>query len=310
MRANGTADGTTLGQTYAQMYPERVGRLVIDGVSNLDQWYNSDMEEEEFTDTDNIFDGFVEECVRSKNACPLTATSGAQLDTASKLKKHLDQFLIELEEEHIPVYINASIYGSINRQKLVTNGIFFALYSPLTWPTLARNLAELFNGNNTPAFLAYSPSRVAQILTDDSNTFVVQNDDRNTGKNAPAHGIGDIRNYTQSFPQRSYLVSKYQASDIYDRASWLIETSHDFHPRYSPQYQPVKTAHPLLVLSTTYDPVCPLVSAKKAWKSFEGAGLVEQKSYGHCTISMPSLCTAKHVRRYFNEGKLPDKDTK
>ena len=32
------ADGTTLGQTYAQMFPRRVEKLVIDGVSNLDEW--------------------------------------------------------------------------------------------------------------------------------------------------------------------------------------------------------------------------------------------------------------------------------
>jgi hypothetical protein len=55
-----------------------------------------------------------------------------------------------------------------------------------------------------------------------------------------------------------------------------------------------------------WDPVCPLISAKKAHNSFEGAGFVEQKPYGHYSISMPSLCTAKHVKRYFNEGVLPE----
>jgi hypothetical protein len=234
---------------------------------------------------------------------------GTDFQSASELKKYMKQFLEQLAEEPIPVYVNTSMYGSITRQKLVANGIFFALYTPATWPTLAKDLAELLNGNSTPAFLAYSPSRVAKILTDDSNTFVIQNDDHQSGKNAPAHGIQDIRNYTLSFPERSYLVSNLRASDIYDRASWVIETTHDFHPHYSPEYPPVKTSYPLLVLSTTWDPVCPLISAKKAWRSFQGASLVEQKSYGHCTLSMPSLCTAKHVRRYFNEGKLPDKYT-
>jgi hypothetical protein len=71
----------------------------------------------------------------------------------------------------------------------------------------------------------------------------------------------------------------------------------------------LKTAEPILVLSTTHDPVCPLVSARKAYNSFESAGLVVQKTYGHCTSSMPSLCTAKYVRRYFEEGVLPEVDT-
>lgn len=307
----GFSYGTTLGQTYAQMYPERVGRLAIDGVSNLDEWYNSStiFSEEVFTDTDTIFAGFAEECIKHKQDCPLSSVKDKTFDSAGELKEHLDEFLVHLEENPIPVYVNSSLYGSVTRQKLVTNGIFFALYNPATWPVLANDLAELLNGNATPAFIAYSPSRVASILQDDSNTFVVNNDDRASGKNAPAHGIHDIYNLTRSLPNRSYLMSKYTGSGIYDRASWLIKTSHDFHPRYSHENPPVRTAHPLLVLSTTFDPVCPLISAKKAWKSFEGAGFVEQKSYGHCTLSMPSLCTAKHVRRYFNEGKLPDEYT-
>lgn len=60
------------------------------------------------------------------------------------------------------------------------------------------------------------------------------------------------------------------------------------------------------MLSTTYDPVCPLASAKKAHDNFAGASMVVQKSYGHCSVSMLSLCTAKHVRRYFTEGVLPE----
>lgn len=32
---------TTLGQTYANMYPERSERVIIDGVSNQFQWYDS-----------------------------------------------------------------------------------------------------------------------------------------------------------------------------------------------------------------------------------------------------------------------------
>ncbi|KAL2212447.1 alpha/beta-hydrolase [Sarocladium strictum] len=305
----GFSYGTTLGQTYAQMFPDRVGRVAIDGVSNLDNWYKSAFDEEAFSDTDTIFAGFIEECLKHKNECPLASLNGTDFDSPNELKKYMQDYLLQLEEEPIPVYINPDLYGSITRQILVTYGIFFALYGPSIWASLADDLADLINGNSIPAFLEYSPHRVADFIGDDSNTFVVHNDIKQTGKDFPVHGIQDIRNYTLSIPQPSKLVSAYYASDIFMRASWRIETTHTFQPRYSHEYPPVKTAHPLLILSTTYDPVCPLVSAMKAWKSFEGAGIVEQKSYGHCTLSMPSLCTAKHLRRYFNEGKVPDNYT-
>jgi hypothetical protein len=31
-----------------------------------------------------------------------------------------------------------------------------------------------------------------------------------------------------------------------------------------------------------------------------------QDSYGHCTLSAPSLCSAKAIRKYFIDGTLPE----
>ena len=30
---------------------------------------------------------------------------------------------------------------------------------------------------------------------------------------------------------------------------------------------------------------------------------------GHCSLSAPSLCMARHIRRYFQTGELPPSDT-
>ncbi|RAL00026.1 alpha/beta-hydrolase [Aspergillus ibericus CBS 121593] len=305
----GLSYGTTLGQTYAQMFPERVSRLVLDGVSNLDQWYNSFSLEESLMDTDKVFTGFVEECFKAREACPLNAIKGEYFHSSTQLQSYIEGFLRELEEEPIPVYVNSTHYGAITRRSLVINGIFFTLYKPKTWPLLAKNLAELLNGNTTPAYNAYSESWILRFLLDDSTTFIGLNDNRKTGQEAPVHGIKPVYNHTVSRPEMSFLVSKYQGSDIYDRASWSIPTTHGFHPRYHPEFPRTQTAEPILVLSTTWDPVCPLVSARKAQNSFEGARLIEQISYGHCSLSMPSLCTVKHLRQYFNEGILPEAGT-
>ncbi|RAH51714.1 alpha/beta-hydrolase [Aspergillus piperis CBS 112811] len=302
----GLSYGTTLGQTYAQIFPERVSRMVLDGISDLDEWYNSFLFEEYLTDTDKIFTGFVEECFKAKEACPLRSIKGEQSRSPSQLQSHIVSFLRELEEEPIPVYLNSTSYGAITRRSLVRNGILFALYKPSTWPAFAHNLVELLNGNTTPAYNAYSESWVLKYLVDDSTTFIGLNDNRKSGKDAPVHGIKPIYNYVSSRTEMSFLVSKYQGSDIYDRASWSLPTTHGFHPRCYPGSPRVKTAEPILILSTTWDPVCPLISAKKAQNSFEGARLVQQISYGHCTLSMPSLCTVGHLRRYLNEGVLPE----
>jgi len=44
-------------------------------------------------------------------------------------------------------------------------------------------------------------------------------------------------------------------------------------------------------------------------KRFPGSTVLEQNSEGHCSISAPSLCTAKYVRRYFETGEVPPPGT-
>jgi pimeloyl-ACP methyl ester carboxylesterase len=120
----GFSYGTTLGQTYAQMYPERVTRLIIDGVSNLDEWYNNFGDGESYIDTDKIFSGFVEECFKAEKNCPLNKIKGQFFDTAADLNSYIDDYLKSLEEQPIPVYIDNKNYGSITRRSIVTNGRF------------------------------------------------------------------------------------------------------------------------------------------------------------------------------------------
>lgn len=67
----------------------------------------------------------------------------------------------------------------------------------------------------------------------------------------------------------------------------------------------INTSFPILFLSNTLDPVTPLKAAVKMARRFNGAGLLEQKSAGHCTISSASRCTAKVLKAYINEGKVP-----
>lgn len=75
------------------------------------------------------------------------------------------------------------------------------------------------------------------------------------------------------------------------------------HPAH--KEKPINTSFPVLYLSNTLDPVTPLSAALKMALKFQDAGLVEQKSMGHCTLSATSFCTTKKVREYFMEGKVP-----
>ncbi|KAF7323680.1 AB hydrolase-1 domain-containing protein [Mycena kentingensis (nom. inval.)] len=71
----------------------------------------------------------------------------------------------------------------------------------------------------------------------------------------------------------------------------------------------MNTSFPLLVVGNTADPVTPLWAAKNMARSFGNLALLVQDSTGHCSISAPSLCAARHIQAYFKDGKLPPEGT-
>ena len=42
---------------------------------------------------------------------------------------------------------------------------------------------------------------------------------------------------------------------------------------------------------------------------FEGSVVLSLEAEGHCSLSSPSLCMARHLRRYFQTGQLPASGT-
>jgi hypothetical protein len=86
----------------------------------------------------------------------------------------------------------------------------------------------------------------------------------------------------------------------YMRQQCAVPRTHPYVPRKG-----VKTAHPLLIFSTTYDPVCALISARSANEAFEASQIVEVKGYGHCSVAVTSVCSTKYLREFLYEGKLP-----
>jgi hypothetical protein len=69
------------------------------------------------------------------------------------------------------------------------------------------------------------------------------------------------------------------------------------------------TSHPVLFIGNTADPVTPLRNAIKAAKGYKGAVALTQNSPGHCSSAAFSKCSTEYIRRYFQTGELPPKNT-
>ncbi|KAJ1566700.1 hypothetical protein HK405_008778 [Cladochytrium tenue] len=289
----GFSYGTLLGQTYATMYPDRSWRVIIDGVVNQFDWYTSLFDSESLVDAENVFDGFLDECIKAGKLCSLSSVA----ETKEELRETILQFADIVRDDPVGVFVNASVHGLIFRSTFLGSAIFPALYKPAAWRDLAGLLAGLLRGNTTEFFLTYGLSPAFGGIGD-ANTFVVNND----AQAGPAHWPQDRRGLEDllSPTWNETLFSEGMVAGAFVRAQWRVPHTHSYVPRSG-----VTTAHPLLILSTTYDPVCPLVSARSARAAFVGSEIVEVRGYGHCSVAVPSVCLATRVREYLYAGKLP-----
>ncbi|VBB80876.1 Putative protein of unknown function [Podospora comata] len=297
----GFSYGTILGQTYATMYPERARRVIIDGVANEFDWFTNWSDRESNDDTDKVFEGFVDECIKAGNqTCPL-----AQLaETKEELTEKLISTIWALREEPTPVYVNNTVSGLVGFSDVWNNAVFNALYSPLRWAPLAAALTPLVQtGNATAFFLHYMLPSTAESYNDydegDANDYIRYND----GVSGPALSPATPEELIPAILEASNntIFGSQEWPGYFNRRSWAVRKTIDFVPERG-----VKTAHPLLILSTTYDPVCPLISARSANDAFVGSRLVEVQGYGHCSLAVPSNCVNDIVRQYFVEGVLPE----
>lgn len=184
------------------------------------------------------------------------------------------------------------------------------LYHPQGWPTFAGALGQLFvhESKRNLSAIAQSWGPVAagtglNVVSPDESNYGIMCSDSNTrtedfedvfavsgALRGVSASLGDVGN-TWTYPCARW---PYHAKGAYD-GGWEAGA--------------VKTKNPPLFIGNTFDPVSPLANAYNGSEIFTGAGVLEHGGVGHGLLNHPSLCTAKAVRAYFQEGKLPEAGT-
>lgn len=141
----GRSYGTVLGATFAAMYPDRVARVVLDGVVDLDNYYLT-TGPSVLVDSDAILDRFTLYCdTAGPEGCPFYTPGGP-----GAIKKAYRGLLSSIYEESLAVPASPTRGPEVITWTDVNVITRIAMYQPLlAFPLFARLLADIKQGNGS-----------------------------------------------------------------------------------------------------------------------------------------------------------------
>ncbi|KAK0724720.1 hypothetical protein B0H67DRAFT_482850 [Lasiosphaeris hirsuta] len=306
--------GTGIGQTYAGMFPDRVGRMVLDGTE-----YVRDHRERGgfgWTALDNATnawnDGFIGECLNAgPEYCALAEPRDGKAVTASGLSSRLDALLSSLIARPVPGYLKSTGPTMLTYSYLV-DSIYSAMYSARRWPQLAQTFYELESGNATLAISRF-----------ESGAWYYDPELPCPEPGSPASD-GELGNlvicsdsYDASEPDdMDWWLSQWQNMTA---KSWIAGNSrfytvfpcrhfNTFWPKPSEVFRgdlnhTLRT--PVLLIAETYDPATPLRNGRRlAAEMGSNARMIVHHGYGHSSVDT-SNCTDAAAKAYVLDGIIP-----
>jgi pimeloyl-ACP methyl ester carboxylesterase len=305
----GFSYGTYLGSTFASMFPDRVGRVILDGVvSSYD--YNHSLGNGSLTDNEKVMESFYTYCYNSgPEVCPLTTINS----TVGDVKDRIGNIIQSLY--HNPLPLNSPSGPDILTYSDVKSFIFSAGYAPVaSFPVVVSLLAAIEAGQGEILDLlrrGYSYSHVYSCPVNGSTPVVDYADSVPTFAILCSDGIDQTHVTLDEFTEYWKLLESIAPSSgaIWSMLSmrctaWKIKAVYKFQGEFGGT-----TSHPILFLSNTADPVTPLRSGRIMHELFPNSGLLVSDNAGHCSIAQPNVCMLLHIKLYFQTGILPPKNT-
>ncbi|QRV97374.1 alpha/beta hydrolase family protein [Ceratobasidium sp. AG-Ba] len=322
----GFSYGTILGATFAAMRPDLVNRMVLDGVSNAESYFNDVWQwgRDGMAETYKTYNGFLSTCIEAgPQYCALAKPPGnsSTTQTVESLRRRINAIFARLDSQPAVIAdssVGPGVFTASNLQKLLLG----LLYNPSLWSYSMQALALIEQGGDISIVydLLYSPYSYFDRQPYNENVF-----NRSMQRYATRESIrpilcGDaaatnisVNAYTEYFRELGKLspVGEQWANIVGACSGWSFRASQRYTGPWTTAKGLNKTRFPILFMSSDADPVTPLSSAVKMSRGFgnESATLLIQKGFGHCTTAHPSLCTYKHLRDYFVDGKVPANGT-
>ncbi|CAH0033242.1 unnamed protein product, partial [Clonostachys rhizophaga] len=307
LRFWGLSYGSTLGATVSAMFPDRIERVILDGVANMHEYYNGHAEIQQCADTDETFSKIWSTCIDvGAEFCPLAlAYNDGQI---------LEQDVWKLVEDLKlnPIALSSPNASLVLDYTTVLSAFVSAVYNSDTWPALATaislimsrdaqdgndehliNLLQAFNLANSEAKLAGAKLALANLG--------IRGSDRK-GR------VSSREQLSSTFFQLSHtsrLLGLTTQGLIMVTNQWKFNAKE----RYNGPWADIKTKKPILLIGNTLDVLTSIKAARNTSVIFRGSIVVELQAYAHGSINPKSKCLDQITAAYFFNGTIPPNDT-
>jgi pimeloyl-ACP methyl ester carboxylesterase len=281
----GASYGTKLGATYADLFPDRVGRMVLDGAVDV-SLSSRERSLQQAAGFETALRAYIQDCVDGGD-CFL----GDSLDEGlARIQKFFD----DVDAKPLP--------AGDGRELEVGNasyGTTLPLYSREAWPALTQGLEEAFDGDGS-ALLSYS-DMYADRGTDGYNDNIIEAfyaisclDDpwAIPASQVPAN-LPDFEKASPTFgPQFAWGLTG--CGGIQAKSA---EPDRDLT---------AKGAAPIVVIGTTRDPATPYAWAVSLAEQLDSGVLVSRDGDGHTGYNVGNDCVDGAVDAYLLAATVPD----
>ncbi|THA36601.1 alpha/beta hydrolase [Streptomyces sp. A1277] len=287
----GASYGTFLGATYAELYPGRTGRLVLDGA--MDPSLSSiEMNRDQTAGFETAFQSFAQDCVKQSD-CPLGSTSAD--DAATRLKKLFTQ----LDAKPIPTGESRELGES-----LATTGVIAAMYDETAWPQLREALTAAQAGDGS-GLLALADSYYEREPSGKYANLMYANAAVNCLDLPPAFATSQaVSKALPSFEKASPVFGEGFAWAALNCAYWPTPATGTAHRIKA------EGAAPIVVVGTTRDPATPYHWAESLADQLSSGTLLTYEGDGHTAYGRGSDCIDTAINTYLLEGTPPPSDKK
>jgi pimeloyl-ACP methyl ester carboxylesterase len=279
----GYSYGTTLGSTYAELFPDRVRALVLDAAVDPDADPQSDAEASAAA-FEAGFDAFAQNCTKLLAGCPLGAEP----------RQYVERLLGMADGTPIP----SKEKGETRKATagVVLTAIQAALYDTASWPQLAQSLAAASKGDAAGLF-SLVDNYTGRLDNDSYSNRLDANLAVNCADTEKTVDEKQVRALAAEWDAQYPLFGAASAAGLYTCSVWEAK-------RTPLPERDAAGAAPILVVGNSGDPVTPLAGAKDMAADLESAVLLTWQGSGH-TAYPKTPCITAAVDAYLIDLQAP-----